>query len=261
MLEKQKIKLNKQKKLDQARINLEEKVKREEKEMMRKQLMSEEKRNQFEEFRQTTLKRKNEEALKKQEEIQKTLNKCRELEDNKIFEFNRKMEEMEKQKKIVGKIKEDQLALKQIEAKNRELKIIQTREEKEKLDSLFNEAVIAKITKTDFKIKQLKELKETELMQKNEQNILRRTEREMNIRRIENIQEYERKKQIEKLEDNYRKADEFIETKTLIGEKKKEINMEITIQKKNIVGKIDEYLVKHKDLNVIFIFYFLYIFS
>jgi len=259
MLEKQKIKIQKQKKLDQARINLEEKIKREEKEMLRKQLMSEEKLNQFEEMRETTLKRKNEEALKKQEEIQKTLNKCRELEENKIFEFNRKIEEMEKQKKILSKVKEEQIAQKHIEANNRELKIIQTLEEKEKLDNFRNDAVISKITKTDFKIKQLREAKETELMQKNEQNILRRTEREMNIKRNENVKEYERKKQMEKLEGNYLKAEEFMDTKNLIAEKKKEINMEIAMQRKNIVGKLEEYLIKHKDLTVnYFYFFFIY---
>lgn len=255
IMEKQKQKMLQQKRLDQTKANLEEKVKRETEQMLRKQLMSEEKRQQFEDMRNLTLKKKNEEAFKKQEEIQKTVNRCRELEELKIYEFNRKMEEMEKQKKIMEKMREEELVQRQIEVKNRELKLIQTRQEKERIDNFKKDSVVAKINETDYKIENLRQAKEVELLQKNEKNILRRTEKEMNIKRIENMKEYERQKQLEKLDEEYRKAEEFRHQKLLIAEKKKEINMQIAIQKKNMVKKLEEYLAKNKEITVIKIFY------
>jgi len=237
--------------LEEKKANLEERIKRETELMLRKQYMSEEKRQQFEEIRKISLQKKSEEAQKKQEEIQKTLIRCKEIEEMKIYEFNKKMEDMEKQKKIIEKMKEEDMVQRQIEAKNRELKLIQAREEKERLDNLKKDFVVAKISETEFKIKRMREAKEIESMQKNEKNILMRTEKEMNIKRIENMKEFERQKQLEKLEENYRKAEEFRDQKNIIAEKKKEINMEIALQKKIMVGKLENYLAKNKEITVI----------
>jgi hypothetical protein len=228
---------------------------------MRKQVMNESRRKHFEDLRQIAMKEKEEKAIKKQEEIQRTLEKCKEIEEIKLYEFNKKMCEMERQKKLLEKQKEEELQRKVIEAKNRELKIIHTREEKEKLDNLKKEYVIDKISQTEQKIKIMKEIKEIELMQKNETNILRRTEREMNIKRIENVKEYERQIAMQRLEKNYDKADQFKEQKFFIGEKKKEINMEIAMKKKEMAYKLETYIRKNSDVKVnLFLFFIFYLF-
>jgi trichohyalin len=249
-IEKQKLNMLQQKRLEQTIENLDEKMRRETEQMLRKQMMSEEKRHQFEEMRNLDLKKKNEEGLKKQEEIQKTLNRCKELEEFKIYEFNRKMEEVEKQKKIMEKIREEELIQRQIEVKNRELKIIQCRQEKERIDNYKKDAVIAKINETELKIQNMQQAKEAEIMHIHEKNILHRTEKEMNIKRIENMKEYERQKQIERLDEEYRKAEEFRQQKFLIAAEKKEINMQIAIQKKNMVNKLEVYIGKNKEITV-----------
>jgi len=223
--------------------------------------MNESRRKHFEDLRQIAMKEKEEKAIKKQEEIQRTLEKCKEIEEIKLYEFNKKMCEMERQKKLLEKQKEEELQRKVIEAKNRELKIIHTREEKEKLDNLKKEYVIDKISQTEQKIKIMKEIKEIELMQKNETNILRRTEREMNIKRIENVKEYERQIAMQRLEKNYDKADQFKEQKFFIGEKKKEINMEIAMKKKEMAYKLETYIRKNSDVKVnLFLFFIFYLF-
>ena len=196
------------------------------------------------------MKKKREDFEKKQEEVQKHFDKTKELEEIKSYEFNKKMDDLEKQKKILEKIREEEINNRKNEFVMKSMKNLHLRNLKEKRDEKKIDSTVIRINEFFYKNRNKKQFIEQELMFKNETNSLKRVEKQMKIRRIENIKEYEINKEREKLEENYKKFEDFHNQKSFFSKHKRYLSLEISKQRKSIVDKFNEYIDRNKEITV-----------
>lgn len=232
---------------------LKEKLKLEADIMQKKQINSDFKREQLEELRRMVFKKKAEEALKKMEEIQMFFNKEKHKEEVKNSQLEKKLLDIDNYKKLVDKLKEEEIKHKMSELKIKELKSTQVREFKEKLDTKKRESVVEKIKEVSFKVKTHKEVKERELMFKNEKNTLKRSETMMNLERIENVKEYVNHQQREKIEEKYYKTNSFNEQKAFIMAQKRFLSIDTSNKRQIILNQFED-LTKEPAIEVLFFF-------
>jgi signal recognition particle subunit SEC65 len=70
----------------------------------------------------------------------------------------------------------------------------------------------------------------------------------MNIKRIEKMKDHEQNRAMEKIQDNYKKMEEFKNQKSMMMTKKKEMITNINKQKGDIMKKFDTILKKNQNL-------------
>ncbi len=208
--------------------------------MQQKQVKSDLKRQQLEDLRDMAFKKKAEEALKKMEDIQMFFVKEKQKEVIKGSQLDKKLMDIDNHKKLVDKLKEEEIKQKINELKIKEQKSGKVREQKEQLEIVKRESVVEKINEVGFKVKIQKEAKERHLMFKSEKNSLKRSETIMNVRRIENIQEYENYKQREKIEEKNQKTNSFKEQKSFIMTQKRFLSVDTSNKRQIVLSQFED---------------------
>ncbi len=249
--ENEKMKKLHQIRFEKTQIKLEEKNQKELENINKKQLMSEEKRNQLEELRSIELKKKVMMHLQKQDEIQKFMEKNKEIEEMKFFEFFKKMDDIEKNKKFVDKQRDEEIKNRILELKMKSVKTLQSRIQLEKQDDKKREIAADRINIYYHKSQKKKEEKEREQMFINEKHTLKRNDWEQKVKRIENIKEVERLIEKEKIGEIYKKLEEFQDMKLSISNKKRILSIETANQRKIALNKFDNFMNKNKEITVI----------
>lgn len=228
---------------------LEEKLRIEADLMLNKQLKSDLKRQKLDDLRKMSFKKKAEEAFKRMEEIQRFFDTEKQKDEIKSNQLEKKLMNIENHKKLVDKLKEEEIKQKINELKIKEQKSGQVRELKEKNDNQKRESVVEKINEVSFKVKIQKEVKEKELMFKSEKNSLKRSETMMNVRRIENAKEYENFKNREKIEEKYFKTNTFKEQKSIIMTQKRFLSIDTSNKRQIILSQFED-LTKEPPIEV-----------
>lgn len=226
-----------------------ERAKKSTEKMDKRLIKSEIKRQQLEELRNLGFKKKGEEELKKQEEIQKFFQREREKEEIRNIQLDKKLLEYETQKKVMDKLREEEIKQRMNELKIKERKTVEAREIKEKFDEEKRDNVVIKINEVFYKFKLHKELKERDHMLKNELNILKRSETLMKIKRIENVKEYEMSRLREIIDDKYKRSQSFQERRSLIFDNKRLISID-TSNKRQLINSKFEKLAKEPIIEV-----------
>ena len=114
--------------------------------------------------------------------------------------------------------------------------------------------IMEKIEIRGFKIENMQKEKEREIMERSEFFTKKCIEKQDNIKRIAKLQDYHRSKVLEGLQEKSQKVDEFVMQKSLIAEKKRELQGVIKEKKKDLMQKFDR-LFKKKNLDVIILIY------
>ncbi len=240
--------LRKKQKIENNLKNLDERINIQKNEFLEKQKRNEIKKQHFEQLRELAFRDKQLNAVKRAEEIKKVIEKTRDMERMKIVAYH------EKQKII--QIKKEELELIQLEEKKNKLerqqlrdsKIKQTLQMNEDLENNKKSVILQKIELRDFRRKEASIIREREFMERSEMNTRKRLEKEENIRIISKIQEDERQKTFQRLNDKSQKLDEFISQKSMIAEKKRQVQDEISRKKQEYVERFEK-IFKKKTLN------------
>jgi len=235
---------------DNTQSKFEEKMKNQSELFTRKLIMSEEKRNQLEELRSIALKKKELLHLQKLDEIQRFFQKNKELEMIRSFEFQRKMEDIDRNKQMVDKNREDEIKIRTLDLKMKSHNSLQSRIKLGKEEEKKNEFVVYRINNFYYKSQKKKEESEREHMFKNESNTLKRNVVEQKIRRIEKVKEVQRLLEKEKIEEVSKKFANFHNQKLLSLNKKRLLAIEIANQRKNTLDKFDDFMNRNKDITV-----------
>lgn len=85
---------------------------------------------------------------------------------------------------------------------------------------------------------------ERELMEKNENFNQTKSLRKENVVRVAKLHEYHREVKFEKIQDRFAKVDDFLNYKSLIAGKRREIQDEFLLQKEKHVGDFEKKFVK-----------------
>jgi len=178
------------------------------------------------------------------------MEKKKEEEEIRFFEFQKKMEDIEKYKKSVDEKRDEEI-------KNRihdlNLKSVKSRESRnilEKQDEKKTDNVVYRIMQYYFKSQKKKEEKERENMFKSENNCMKRSEMELKIKRIENVKELERLMERDKIEEKSKTLEEFHDHRLLVANKKRVLAIEIANQRKMKLEKLEEIMNRNKDITV-----------
>ena len=234
----------KQEKIMMNMRNLEMNINYQKEKLIEKQKENEEKKHNFEHLRQMAFKERQNKNMKRAEEIQKVLLNNEMMEKQRYIEYRDKQDMINFRKKELDELQNE---IKKI----REEKNIQKEEEiKEKIFNYYSEEekrkkeIMDKIENKDYIIKYLKEEKEREIMERSENHTRIRMEKEDNIRRIGKMQEYERENTFKKLMEKNAKVEEFIGQKSLITERKREMQDVINQKKEESIKKFDRIFKK-----------------
>jgi hypothetical protein len=252
----QKIEENKKKsEIKQEKImynmkNLELKINYQKQKLMEKQKLNEEKKLNFENLRELAFKERQDKNAKKSEKIQKVLLNNELHEKQRLYEYKEKQDliyyrkmELEEMQNEIKKLRGEQNHIKEAEIKEKIFNYYQ-REEKRKKE------IMDKIELKEYRIRYLKEENEREYMEKSEKMTRIRMEKEDKIRRIENLHEYERNIAYKRLMEKDQKLEEFISQKSLILDKKKEMQDYVNKKKKHTLEKFEK-IFKKKNIDVI----------
>jgi len=246
--------------------NLEMRLNFQKQKLIEKQKINEEKKLNFEYLREIAFKERQDKNAKRAEEIKRVLLNNELHEKQRLEEYKEKQElinyrkmELEEMQNDIKKSREEKNLLKEEEIKEKIFNYYQEEEKRKK-------EIMDKIELKEFRIKYIKEEKEREIMERSENMTRIRIEKEENIRRIANMQEYERNETYKKLMEKDKKVEEFIGQKSLILDKKREMQDIVSKKKKETLEKFDrifkkKYIdVKYIDYNLIILLIFLIIY-
>jgi len=239
---------------EKTQSHFEKKLKKNSELYFQKQMMSEEKRKKLEELRSIALKNKIILHSQKKENIRQIFEKKIQEEEMKFIEFKKKMEEIDYKKRIVDLKKDEEIKIKNNELKMKANKTFLNRSILDIEDDKKKDNVVSRINNFFMKTQKKKEEKEREQMFISENNLLKRNDFEKKIKRIETSKEIQRMIEREKLEETYRKLDEFKEQRMLIGEKKRILSIEIANHRKSTLEKFQDFMNKNKDVTVNYLY-------
>lgn len=94
-------------------------------------------------------------------------------------------------------------------------------------------------------------IKEREMMEKSEIQNLRKIERKEQIKKISQIQQYEREVFFEKLQEKSYRLQEFMNQKSMMASKRREISSEMSKKKEEYMQKFDK-IFKKKQIDVFY---------
>lgn len=213
-----------------------------------------EKRAQLSELRSIALKNRILTHMKRQKEIQDFMDKTNVNDELKLFQFQKKMDEIEKFKKKMDQSREIEIKSRNEELKTKSMKNSQNRNLKEMITDKQRLMMINRMKNFFFKSQQKKELTERELMMKYEVNAQNRTEKETNLRHIQKMKENERMDAYRRIQDIYKKYEEFQDQRLFISNKKKILAIEVANQRKLTLEKFEDFMNKNKDITVIILY-------
>jgi len=238
------------KRFEETNNKMEEKLKKESEAIAKKLIISNENRIQHEESRKIALKKKVEIHLQKQIEIKNFLARHKENDEIKHIQLKRKMKEIEKQKQLFDKQKDNEIKER---IKELNIKSIKTKESREQIQNEItkeNHFTMLRIKNFVNKYDRKKEEIERENMFNCEKHEQKRNEVELKIKRNENVKEIERRKALEKIFEDYKKSEDFKSQKIVNSNKKRIISIELSNQRKNTLDKLDALINKYKEISV-----------
>lgn len=241
--------MQKQEKIKINMKNLDEKINFQREKLTQKQIDNDTKRKSFEELRELAFKKRKIQSAKRAEDIVKVLEKNDYIEKQRLQEYKEKQSiiisrkfEIEEMQKEMKKMKEEKNEYRENEIRERMDKYFAD-EERRKME------IMERIEIHDYKIKNLQTEKERENMEKSEMITKKRIEKEENIKRIGRLQDYDRSKVLERLQDKNYKVEEFVFQKSLIADKKREMQQVINQKKNELLSKFDK-VFKKKNMDV-----------
>ena len=242
--------MKKQEKIKKNMKNLDEKINYQREKLTQKQIDNDKKRKSFEDLRELAFKKRKIQSAKRAEDIVKVLEKNDYIEKQRLQEYKEKQSiilsrkfEIEEIQKEMRKMKEEKNEFKENEIRERMDKYFADEERRKK-------EIMERIEIHDYKIKNLQTEKERENMEKSEMITKKRIEKEENIKRISRLQDYDRSKVLERLQDKNNKVEEFVFQKSLISDKKREMQQVINQKKNELLTKFDK-VFKKKNMDVI----------
>lgn len=238
----------KREKIETNMLNLEHKILQQKNEYLEKQRKNEIKKNQFEELRNLAFKEQKKQSAMRTEEIKKVLMRNEQMEKQKVESYYEKQKQIQQKKEELEEIHKEEIRQKIERQKNRENKIKQTLQMNELMENAKKNEIIEKIEFKEERKKNLQMMKERECMEKSEIIVRKKLEKEENIKRIARMQEYERAKTLERLQEKSMRLEEFKLQKSIIADKKREIQDEISRKKQEYVEKFEK-IFKKKNID------------
>jgi hypothetical protein len=228
--------------------NLDDKINEQKNIYLEKQHMNDIKKQQFEELRNIAFKEKKSQAEKRSIEIKKVIQRNEEKSKNKIDQYHEKQKIIQIKKDELDLIKKEEIKAKLEKQHNRDEKIKKTIVINNELENAKKSQILRKIQIKEERLNQMNEMKERDLMEKSEISVRKKLEKEQNMRRISQMKEEEREKTLERLNEKSQRLDEFKLQKSLIADKKREIQEEINRKKQQYIEEFDK-IFKKKSIN------------
>jgi hypothetical protein len=228
--------------------NLDERITQQKNEFMEKQLHNDMKKQQFEKLREIAFMDKQVQARCRAEEIRKVIEKNENMGKMKVQNYNEKQKIIQMKKEELEEMQKLELMNKQERLRMRESKIKQTLQMNEELELNKKSVILQKMEYKDSKRKEGSMMREREFMERSEMNTRRRLEKEEIIRRIARMQEEERARTLMRLNEKSQRLDEFKSQKSMIADKKREVQDEISRKKQEYIERFDK-IFKKKTLN------------
>ena len=242
--------LAKQQLIEKNMRNLEDKLNNQRENYMRKEMINEEKKQQFEYMRSLAFKEKKEKSEARSNEMKKVLAKNTELEQMKIEQYNERQKKIQQHKLEIEEQQRLEQFKKEERNRNRDIHIKETLKNNEKLENQKKYYILDKISKRDDMVNQMRMMKERDNMEKSEMRTIKRIEKEEGLKRLANLQEYERSKILERLSDKDMRIEEFKTQKSIIAEKKRQTQEEINRKKAEYAEKFES-IFRKKTIDVI----------
>ena len=189
--------------------------------------------------------------MKKQEEIKTQILKtggdyCYEMEKR----YKRKMEENEKQKKILDKEKENKIREMNLEIQAKSIKTEHIRNLIEQEIITKNNLTMYKIENFYYKSQKKKEHSERDLMRSSENLVKKKMNADLKNKINDKLREMERQRAMETIKENNAKAENFLETKNYLSQQKKILSIELSNDRQKKLEELEILMRKYKEITV-----------
>jgi hypothetical protein len=234
--------------IQQNMENLEEKLNKQRNEYLFKQKRNDIRKEQFEEKREQMKYERKIQSENRAREIKQVLEKNQEMEKEKVEIYNEKQRAIQEKKEELERINKLEQESRIENNRLREMKIRNTLRANEEILEEKKSQIMGKIIQKESLQQEASKQRELLNMEKCESSTIRKMEKEDTIKRISRIQNYERMKIMEKLEEKSLRLDEFKFQKSIISEKKREMQDDINRKKQEYVEKFEK-IFKKKNID------------